>query len=99
MKLRRTTHFLGALALTLAAAQPALAQEATPWPELMMKMADKNKDGMISRQEFLDQMGRIWDKKHAEMMKADKSMKAGMMTMAQFKQFAPAIMDPLNIGG
>jgi hypothetical protein len=99
MKTRSLAAGLSGLVLVLAAAQPAIAQEATPWPELMMKMADRNKDGMVTRQEFLDEMGRQWDRKHAAMMKADKGMKAGMMDKKQFMAFAGALIDPGQIGG
>ena len=99
MKTRTLATALGGLVLALAAAQPALAQEATPWPELMMKMADRNKDGMVTRQEFLDEMARQWDMRHSAMMKADKAMKAGMMDKKQFMSFAGALIDPGKIGG
>lgn len=98
--MRRTlTTTLGALVLSVAAAAPAMAQEATAWPELMAKMADKNKDGMVTRKEFLDEMARLWDMKHAQMMKEDKSMKAGMMTKSQFMAFAGFLIDPGKVGG
>jgi hypothetical protein len=80
-------------------AVPALAQEATPWPELWMKMMDKNKDGMVTKQEFLDAMSKMWDEKHAKMMKSDKDMKAGMMPRASFMRFAKDLTDPGQIGG
>lgn len=95
---------LGA-ALALAASMfatslPVSAQEATPWPELMMRMADKNKDGMVTRQEFLDHMARMWDEKHSKMMKADTAMKAGMMNKTQFMAFTKSLLDdPGKIGG
>jgi hypothetical protein len=99
MKTRTIAAALGALVLALAAAQPALAQEATAWPELMMKMADRNQDGMVTRKEFLDEMGRQWDMRHAAMMKTDATMKAGMMDKKQFMGFAGALIDPGKIGG
>lgn len=99
MKTTTLAAALGCLVLVLAAPLPATAQEATPWPELMMKMADRNKDGMVTRQEFLDEMGRQWDAKHAAMMKSDKGMKAGMMDKKQFMSFAGALIDPGKIGG
>lgn len=99
MHSRSLTMLLGAMTLALGAAQPALAQEATPWPELMMKMADKNKDGMVTRKEFLDEMARVWDMKHAQMMKNDTTMKTGMMSKAQFMQFGGFLIDPGKIGG
>jgi predicted secreted protein len=89
-----------AFALTAAVAAPTMAQEATPWPELMMKMADMNKDGMVSRQEYLDMAAKMWDDKHASMMKTDSTMKAGMMGKSQFMAFARNVfIDPGKIGG
>ena len=86
------------LALTLAA--PVQAQEATPWPDMLLKMADVNKDSMVTRQEFLDAMAKAWDRKHAAMMKTDSKMKAGMMDKAQFMSFAKSFfLDPSNAGG
>ena len=79
---------------------PVSAQEATAWPELMMKMADANKDGMVTRKEFMDHMGKMWDDKHAAMMKSDKAMKSGMMDKAQFMSFVKSLQDnPGKIGG
>jgi hypothetical protein len=63
---------VGAVALALMAATPAFAQK-TPsvtntfitqeqiWSEPMMKSMDKNKDGMVSREEFLVYMGAQYD--------------------------------------
>lgn len=101
--MKPTTTLIAALAIaasTFAVATPAAAQEATAWPELMMKMADRNKDGMVTRQEFLDHMAKMWDEKHGAMMKTDKSMKAGMMDKAQFMSFVRNLLDnPGKIGG
>lgn len=89
-----------ALAVLSAVHAPAAAQEATPFPEAMMRAADANKDGMVTRQEFLDQMARVWDQKHAQMMKTDTTMKAGMMDATQFKTFVRVMfIDPGKIGG
>ena len=96
----RTTLAAAAFALTFGPLAPAIAQEATPWPELMMKMADKNKDGMVTRQEYLDMAARMWDEKHAKMMKTDTGMKAGMMGKDQFMTFVKNVfIDPGKIGG
>jgi hypothetical protein len=43
----------------------------------MPEMTDKNKDGMISKKEYLEMQGKLFD------MKAKK----GMMTMDEFKSF------------
>lgn len=76
------------LGTMLATTAPAHAQEATPWPELMAQACDTNKDGMITRKEYLDHMARLWDERHAAMMKSDATMKPGMMTHAQFKNYS-----------
>ena len=76
-----------ALASTLALHTGAGAQEITPWPEMMMQSADTNHDGIVTRAEYLDAMARIWDEKHAQMMKSDAQMKGGEMNKSQFMQF------------
>ncbi len=43
----------------------------------MPEMTDQNKDGMISRKEYLEMQGRMFD----------MASKKGMMTMEQFKAF------------
>ena len=77
----------GMLAFAAMTAVPAMAaQGAYPtsasefadrfWTEQMMHAMDKNRDGMVSRQEFLDYMGTQFD-----MMDSGKK---GMLTKAQF---------------
>lgn len=46
------------------------------WTEPRMKMMDTNKDGMVSRQEYMDYMGGQYDRMDAP--------KKGMLTRAQF---------------
>ena len=70
-----------ALALCAAGLSTAVAQEASFDP------AGANKDGFVSRQEFLDQMGKVWDEGHARMMKSDKKMRPGMMDRGQYSTF------------
>jgi Ca2+-binding EF-hand superfamily protein len=83
MKLR----MLAASAVTLAAlmsAAPSIAyaqSEAGFRFEELLKMADKNKDGMVTKQEFLDAMGKMYDKGMAKMKNDAKMVKGGMMTM------------------
>lgn len=56
--------------------------EYYPFAEIMgMKMLDKNKDGMVSRQEFLDMMAMTWDMNAKKM-----GVKEGKMTRAQFDE-------------
>jgi len=39
-----------------------------------MERLDKNKDGMVSKAEFIEMMGKVWDMKAKEMkLKADKA--------------------------
>jgi len=84
--------------LVLAAAMvgayaPVLAAEATQddWAVMMStKGMDKNKDGMVSKKEFLDMMAKAYDMKAKEM----KSAKAGMNEQ-QTKDF----LKSLYVGG
>jgi hypothetical protein len=46
-----------------------------------MERMDKNKDGMVSKKEFLDMMSAMWDAKAKKM-----KMKDGMMSGEDFKQ-------------
>jgi hypothetical protein len=46
-----------------------------------MERMDKNKDGMVSKKEFLDMMSTMWDDKAKKM-----KLKDGMMSGADFKQ-------------
>ena len=96
MKLKQTAGRI-ALAATLAlGANAAFAQAPTnaeyyPFAEIMaMKMMDKNKDGMVSKKEYLDMMSMAWDMNAKKMgVKGDK------MTDAQFKE----ILMYLKAGG
>lgn len=47
-----------------------------------MERMDKNKDGMVSKAEFLEMMGKVYDMKAKEM-----KSKGGMMSSEDFKQF------------
>ena len=76
----------GVLAIAALSAFPAAAQSPFPssavefsshfWTERMMRAMDSNKDGMVSRQEFLTYMGTQFD-----MMDTGKK---GMLTTQQF---------------
>jgi hypothetical protein len=50
--------------------------------DAIMKMADKNKDGMVTKAEFMDAMGKAYDMKMGKMkaMKDTKMMKGDAMT-------------------
>ena len=93
MQLKKIVTTLGAAAL-LTAAGSALAAGSTeyyPFSEIMsMKMIDKDKDGMVSKKEFMDMMSMAWDMNAKKMgVKGDK------MSTADFTQ----LMQYLKAGG
>jgi hypothetical protein len=80
---------MGAMAMALMASAPAFSQGTFPsasqensslaqqfWSPAMLVKMDKNKDGMVSRQEFMDYMGAQFD-----IMDTGKK---GMLTKAAF---------------
>jgi hypothetical protein len=95
MKLNQLTASIALAAGVLAsgtafAAGPANA-EYYPFAEIMsMKMMDKNKDGMVSKKEYMDMMSMAWDMNAKKM-----GVKGEMMTDAQFKE----ILMYLKAGG
>jgi len=82
----RMASAIGVFALAAFAAAPAIAQGTFPssaqefpsqfWTERMMKVMDANKDGMVSRDEFMTYMGKQYD-----MMDTGKKR---MLTAQQF---------------
>jgi len=86
LKQLKTAAAVGVLAMAGLGAMPAAAQSPFPssavefsshfWSERMMRAMDTNKDGMVSRQEFLGYMGTQFD-----MMDTGKK---GMLTSQQF---------------
>lgn len=75
----KTHTLLAALATTLALAFNGAARAETFDDNSFSGMyklerMDMNKDGMVSRAEFLAMMGKVWDMKAKEMkLKADKA--------------------------
>jgi hypothetical protein len=93
MQVTKFATMLAAAAL-LSVSGSAFAAGSTeyyPFTEIMsMKMMDKDKDGMVSKQEFMDMMSLAWD------MNAKKMGASGdKMTPDQFKQ----VMQYLKAGG
>ena len=86
MSIRKTAAGL-VLALTALGSSSAFAAGPTnaefyPFAEIMsMKMMDKNKDGMVSKKEFMDMMTMAW-----EMNAKKMGVKGDMMSDAQFKE-------------
>ena len=87
MQLKKITGAL-AIASALFASGTAFAANPTsgefyPFADVMsMKMIDKNKDGMVSKKEFMDMMTMAW-----EMNAKKMGSKNDMMSDAQFKEF------------
>jgi hypothetical protein len=76
-----------ALALSLMSAGSAFAAADGPdWMQfnqmMAMKMMDKDKDGMVSKQEYMDMMTKAW-----EMNAKKMNVKDDKMTADQYKQF------------
>ena len=95
MSFQRTATRL-ALAASLLATGSAFAAGPTnaeyyPFAEVMaMKMMDKNRDGMVSKKEFLDMMAMSWDMNAKKM-----GVKGDRMTPDQFQE----ILMYLKAGG
>ncbi len=95
MKLRMLTASALTLA-TLISTAPAHAQGATQIRvDDFIKMADKNNDGMVTRQEFVNAMGQMYDKSMTKMANDTKMVKDHMMT----KDGVRALLSDLYIGG
>ena len=82
-----------ALAVSLMSAGSAFAAGAdgNDWQKFLdltaMKAIDKNKDGMVSKQEYMDMMAKAWDMNATKM-----GARNGLMTPEQFKQFQAYFM-------
>ena len=90
------------LAVAAAFAVPAHAQDSRSEDRLrhfQMAMVDANKDGMVSKKEYMDMVSKVWDMQMADMAKAAPApakMK-DRMTLEQYREFAK--MFGLDIGG
>ena len=84
--LAATTVSLGLMAATVSL--PARADMGDITFNAIFAMADKDRNSMITKQEFLDAMGKAYDMKMAKMKAAkdaDKMMKGNAMTMDGLK--------------
>lgn len=76
------TLFISAALLAGAGAARADGLENMGFGDVMaMKMVDSNKDGMVSKAEFMDMMGKLYDAKAKQM-----KVKGGKMTSAEFDE-------------
>jgi len=109
ISLRQLALSASVLALTASCALPALAQDSRSEDMVRffrMQKIDTNKDGMVSKTEFMEAMDKAWDMHMADVkkMQAEKvgAAKAGdpkmkdKMTLEQYIEFSK--MFGLNIG-
>ena len=101
LSLRQLVLTSAALAAAASFSLPSLAQDVRREDSvtyyLQMDKVDANKDGMVSKKEFMDAMARTWDMHMAEAKKADPKMMKDKMTLQQYLEFAK--MAGLNVGG
>lgn len=73
--------------LTATASLPARADSGDLTFKMLFEMADKNKDTMVTKQEFMDAMSKAYDMKMAKYKEAKdaKMMKGDAMTMDGLK--------------
>lgn len=83
--LKRKAAVVASVALLIGAfAMPASAGDAVNYDKFV-KMCDENKDGMVSKEEFMKHVDKMWTKM------ADKKM-AGKMDTKQFELFLKELM-------
>lgn len=73
-----------ALAAVVLAAGFGLSAPASADPgafEWLMKQTELHRDGAVTKQQFLEAMGRAYDQSMAKMKDDAKMVKGGMMTM------------------
>ena len=99
--LRRLVLASAVLAVTASFSLPSLAQDVRREDRvthyLDAEIIDANKDGMVSKKEFMDAMSKTWDMHMMEAKKADPKMAKDRMTLQQYLEFSK--MFGLNIGG
>lgn len=78
---------IAALSMALAAgfALPAHADDPYPFDKVF-RMADSNGDRMVTKQEFLDAMGKVYDGKMKAMKSDPKMVKGNAMTRDGLKE-------------
>ena len=97
--MKKTQLALSAIAFGLMAASatlPARADMGDITFNMIWEMADKNKDAMVTKQEFLDAMSKAYDMK-MEKMKAAKDTKM-MKGDAMTKDGIKALINDIHYG-
>ena len=92
-----STLLAAAASFSLPASAQDVRREDSVTYYLQMDKIDANKDGMVSKKEFMDAMSKSWDMHMAEAKKADAKMPRDKMTLQQYLEFSK--MFGLNIGG
>jgi len=82
MKSSALAAALLALGLGLSSAPASADPGAFEW---LMKQVDQNGDTMVTKKEFLDAMGKAYDRSMAKMKSDSKMIKGDMMTMDGIK--------------
>lgn len=84
-----------ALALALAAGCGSVFAEGDIYSRLMdMRAMDRNRDGMVSKQEFLAMIAKAWDM-HAQ----ENKLNNGRLTVEQIKQLEAVLGRTLSAQG
>ena len=100
LSLRQVVRTATALAAPASFTLPTFAQDVRREDSvtyyLQMPRIDADKDGTVSKKEFMDAMARTWDMHMAEAKKADAMMPKDRMTLQQYLAFSK--MFGLNIG-
>ena len=107
ISLQKLLAVLSATAVVSAFSVPAHAQGSRSEDMLrhfQMSMIDTNKDGFVSKKEFVDTMSKMWDMQMSDMaksaggdaMKAAPAKMKDRMTIEQYREFAK--MFGLDIG-
>ncbi len=101
LTLNRLALVAAVFGVAASCALPSLAQDVRREDSvtyyLQMDKIDANKDGMVSKKEFMDAMAKTWDMHMAEAKKADAKMPKDKMTLQQYLEFSK--MFGLNVGG
>jgi hypothetical protein len=92
-----STLLAAAASFSLPASAQDVRREDSVTYYLQVDRIDANKDGMVSKKEFMDAMSKSWDMHMAEAKKADPKMPKDKMTLQQYLEFSK--MFGLNIGG
>ena len=106
--IRKLLSTASLLVLAAAFAVPAHAQDSRSEDRLrhfQMRMVDADKDGMVSKKEFMDMVSKVWDMEMHDMagpgtgaaLKVAPAKMKDRMTLEQYRAFAK--MFGLDVGG